>query len=68
MASEPGSHKNLRLLPEDEELKRSYLLWCERTWGGGDRLRLLVDQPFLHGDAKYALAMAIAQSKVLDRR
>jgi hypothetical protein len=63
--SEPGSHKNLRLLPEDEELKRSYLLWCERTWGGGDCLRLLVDKPFLDGDAKYALAMAIAQSKVL---
>ncbi|WP_245767850.1 restriction endonuclease fold toxin 5 domain-containing protein [Stigmatella erecta] len=65
MASEPGSHRNLRLLPEDEELKRQYLQWCERTWGGGDCLRLLVDKPFLAGDAKYALAMAIAQSKVL---
>ncbi|WP_444881620.1 SitA5 family polymorphic toxin [Hyalangium versicolor] len=65
MASEPGSTRNLRLLPEDEELKRRYLLWCERTWGGGDCLRLLVDKPFLDGDAKYALAMAIAHSKVL---
>ena len=65
MASEPGSHQNLRLLPEDEDLKRCYLLWCEQTWGGGDCLRLLVDKPFLDGDAKYALAMAIAQSKVL---
>ncbi|MFL5344309.1 MAG: hypothetical protein ACJ8AT_05925 [Hyalangium sp.] len=65
MASEPGSHQNLRLLPEDEELKRRYLLWCEQRWGGGDCLRLLVDKPFLDGDAKYALAMAIAQSKVL---
>ncbi|MFL5343145.1 MAG: Tox-REase-5 domain-containing protein [Hyalangium sp.] len=65
MASEPGSTRNLRLLPEDEELKRRYLLWCEQGWGGGDCLRLLVDKPFLDGDAKYALAMAIAHSKVL---
>ncbi|MDY7228140.1 Tox-REase-5 domain-containing protein [Hyalangium rubrum] len=63
--SAPGSHQNLRLLPEDAELKRRYLLWCERTWGPGDCLRLLTDKPFLEGDAKYALAMAIAQSKVL---
>jgi hypothetical protein len=65
MASEPGRHPHLRLLPEDEELKRRYLLWCEQTWEAGDCLRLLVDKPFLDGDAKYALAMAIAQSKVL---
>ncbi|KFE62740.1 Tox-REase-5 domain-containing protein [Hyalangium minutum] len=65
LALEPGSHQNLRLLPEDEELKRCYLEWCERTWGPGDCLRLLVDKPFLDGDAKYALAMAIAHSKVL---
>jgi hypothetical protein len=65
MASEPGSTRDLRLLPEDEELKRRYLLWCEHTWGGGDCLRLLVGKPFLDGDAKYALAMAIAHSKVL---
>ena len=65
MASEPGSARNLRLLPEDEELKRRYLLWCEHTWGGGDCLRLLVDKPFLDADARYALAMAIAHSKVL---
>jgi hypothetical protein len=63
--SSPVSHQDLRLSPEDEELKRSYLLWCERTWGPGDCMRLLVDSPFLDGDAKYALAMAIAQSKVL---
>jgi hypothetical protein len=65
LASEPDRHRNVRLLPEDEELKRCYLEWCERTWGGGDCLRLLVDKPFLDGDAKYALAMAIAHSKVL---
>ncbi|HYO72250.1 MAG TPA: hypothetical protein VEU33_39880 [Archangium sp.] len=65
IASEPGSTRKLRLLPEDEELKRRYLLWCEHTWGGGDCLRLLVDKPFLEGDARYALAMAIAHSRVL---
>ncbi|HLL05979.1 MAG TPA: restriction endonuclease fold toxin 5 domain-containing protein [Myxococcaceae bacterium] len=65
MASEPGSTRNLRLSPENEELKRRYLVWCEATWGGGDCLRLLVDKPFLDGDAKYALAMAIAHSQVL---
>ncbi|HEX8701937.1 MAG TPA: Tox-REase-5 domain-containing protein [Myxococcaceae bacterium] len=65
MVSEPGSYRHLRLLPEDEELTRQYLQWCGRTWGGGDCLRLLLDKPFLDGDAKYALAMAIAQSQVL---
>lgn len=65
LALEPDSHRNLRLLPEDEELKRCYLEWCARTWGPGDCLRLLVDKPFLEGDARYALAMAIAHSKVL---
>lgn len=65
VASTPGSTRNLRLLPAEEELKRCYLLWCERTWGPGDCLRLLVDKPFLDGDAKYALAMAIAHSNVL---
>ncbi len=65
LASEPGSTRNLRLLPEDEELRRRYLQWCKATWGGGDCLQLLVDKPFLDGDAKYALAMAIAHSKVL---
>jgi hypothetical protein len=63
--SEPADTRDLRLLPEAEELKRRYLLWCEQGWGGGDCLRLLVDKPFLDGDARYALAMAIAQSKVL---
>ncbi len=65
LPSQPGNHLNVRLLPEEEELKRCYLEWCERTWGPGDCLRLLVDKPFLDGDAKYALAMAIAHSKVL---
>jgi hypothetical protein len=61
----PGSGPNVGLSPEDEELKRRYLEWCEQEWGPGDCLRLLVDKPFLDGDDKYALAMAIAYSKVL---
>ena len=65
MGAEEGPSRNLSLQPEQEELKRRYLLWCEQRWGGGDCLRLLVDKPFLDGDAKYALAMAIAHSKVL---
>jgi hypothetical protein len=65
LTSEPGNTRNVRLLPEDGELTRRYLLWCDHTWGGGDCLRLLVDKAFLDGDAKYALAMAIAHSKVL---
>nr|WP_257446101.1 hypothetical protein [Archangium lipolyticum] len=32
--SEPGNAQDLRLLPEDEELKRCYLLWCERLMAG----------------------------------
>jgi hypothetical protein len=65
LPSDPGSTQNLRLQPEDEELKRRYLLWCEQTWEPGDCLRLMADKPFLDGDARYALAMAIAHSKVL---
>ncbi|MDY7229566.1 hypothetical protein [Hyalangium rubrum] len=65
ISSEAGSLQNLRLLPADEELNRHYLLWCERTWGPGDCLRLLVDTPVLDGDGKYALAMAIAHGAVL---
>jgi hypothetical protein len=63
--SAPGIGPNAGLSAEDEELKRRYLLWCEQEWGSGDCLRLLVDKPFLDGDDKYALAMAIAHSKVL---
>jgi len=64
-ASAPGSDPNGGLSPEDVELKRRYLEWCAQEWGPGDCLRLLVDKPFLDGDDKYALAMAMAHSKVL---
>jgi hypothetical protein len=61
----PEDHQKLELSPADAELKHRYLRWCERTWGPGDCLRLLVDSPMLDGDGKYALAMAIAHSRVL---
>lgn len=61
----PEDHQALALSPADAELRRHYLRWCERTWGPGDCLRLLVDSPMLNEDGKYALAMAIAHSRVL---
>jgi len=61
----PEDHQKLELPPADAELRRRYLRWCERTWGPGDCLRLLVDSPMLNEDGKYALAMAIAHSRVL---
>ncbi len=63
--SSPVSGLKGGLSPEDEELKRRYLEWCAQEWAPGDCLRLLVDKPFLDGDDKYALAMAIAHRKVL---
>lgn len=52
--------------PADAELNRQYKQWCGRMWGGPPRdcLHLLADRPVLDGDAKYALAMAIAQGAV----
>lgn len=47
-------------------LTREYLRWCERTQGGGDCLRLLVDGPVLRGDDRYALALALALGSVLE--
>ena len=64
--SSEQSPLKLELTPAEAELRRSYLAWCERTWGPGDCLRLLVDRPFLDGDGKYALAMAIAHGSVLE--
>jgi hypothetical protein len=66
MLSGAQDHLNLELSPAEAELRRSYLQWCERTWGPGDCLRLLVDKPLLDGDGKYALAMAIAHGSVLE--
>ncbi len=57
----------LELSAADVELNRLYCEWCGRAWGppARDCLLLLVDSPFLDGDGKYALAMAIARGAVL---
>jgi hypothetical protein len=62
----PRGHLLPELAPAAAELKRCYLQWCDRTWGEGDCLRLLVDRPALDNDGKYTLAMAIAQRHVLE--
>jgi hypothetical protein len=49
----------------EAELTREYLRWCQRTQGGGDCLRLLVDGPTVRGDDRYALALAISLGSVL---
>jgi len=64
-AEAPRAHLLPELAPAAAELKRCYLQWCDRTWGEGDCLRLLVDRPDLDNDGKYTLAMAIAQRHVL---
>jgi hypothetical protein len=48
------------------ELTREYLRWCERTQGGGDCLRLLVDGPTVRGEDRYALALALSLGSVLE--
>lgn len=50
----------------EAELTREYLRWCERTQGGGDCLRLLVDGPVLRGEDRYAVALALALGAVLE--
>ncbi|MFP2903993.1 hypothetical protein ACLESD_02740 [Pyxidicoccus sp. 3LFB2] len=50
----------------ESELTREYLRWCERTQGGGDCLRLLVDGPTVRGEDRYTLALAISLGSVLE--
>ena len=52
--------------PAEVELTRAYLHWCERTSRPGDCLRLLAENPTVNGDGRFALAMALAKSAVLD--
>ncbi|WP_164011139.1 hypothetical protein [Pyxidicoccus trucidator] len=52
--------------PAEAELTREYLRWCERTQGGGDCLRLLVDGPTVRGEDRYTLALAISFGSVLE--
>jgi hypothetical protein len=54
-------------VPQAEaELTRAYLRWCVRTGRPGDCLRLLVENPTVTGDGRYALALALAQGIVLE--
>ncbi len=48
------------------ELTRDYLRWCERTGRPGDCLRLLAESPFVTGDGRFSLALALAKGAVLD--
>jgi hypothetical protein len=48
------------------ELTRAYLRWCERTGRKGDCLGLLVERPSVTGDARFTLALALAQGVVLE--
>ncbi|WP_228558533.1 hypothetical protein [Myxococcus sp. AB056] len=62
----PGEHLAGEPPATEVELTRAYLRWCERTDRPGDCLRLLVENPTVTGDGRYALAMALAQGVVLD--
>ncbi|NTX02595.1 hypothetical protein [Myxococcus sp. CA040A] len=62
----PGEHLEGEQPATEVELTRAYLRWCERTNNPGDCLRLLVENPTVTGDGRYALAMALAQGVVLD--
>jgi hypothetical protein len=62
----PGEHLEGEQPATEVELTRAYLRWCERTNKPGDCLRLLVENPTVTGDGRYALAMALAQGVVWD--
>jgi hypothetical protein len=63
---EPGEHLEGESPAAEVELTRAYLRWCERTGRPGDCLRLLTESPTVNGDGRFALAMALAKSAVLD--
>nr|WP_253894944.1 hypothetical protein [Corallococcus exercitus] len=50
----------------DVEMTRAYLRWCVRTGRTGDCLGLLKESPVIAGDARFALALALAKGAVLD--
>ncbi|MFP2897850.1 hypothetical protein [Corallococcus sp. 4LFB] len=62
----PGEHLEGEQPATEVELTRAYLRWCGRTNKPGDCLRLLVENPTVTGDGRYALAMALAQGVVRD--
>lgn len=66
LIAHPDDSLTTQVSRADEELKRAYLLWCERTHRAGDCLRLLAQTPVLDHDGKYALAMSIAMGSVME--
>ncbi|AFE03708.1 hypothetical protein COCOR_00792 [Corallococcus coralloides DSM 2259] len=62
----PGEHLTSEQAHPDVELTRAYLRWCGRTGRTGDCLGLLKESPVITGDARFALALALAKGAVLD--
>ncbi|RKG87020.1 hypothetical protein D7W82_14875 [Corallococcus sp. CA049B] len=62
----PGEHLSSEQAQPDVELTRAYLRWCGRTGRAGDCLGLLKESPVVSGDARFALALAMAKGAVLD--
>ncbi|AFE05311.1 putative lipoprotein [Corallococcus coralloides DSM 2259] len=61
-----GDQRAAEFSPPDVELTRAYLRWCGRTGRTGDCLGLLKESPVVAGDARFALALALAKGAVLD--
>nr|WP_242592639.1 hypothetical protein [Corallococcus exiguus] len=62
----PGASLAADLSQPDVELTRAYLRWCGRTGPAGDCLGLLKESPVVAGDARFALALALAKGAVLE--
>nr|WP_253899671.1 hypothetical protein [Corallococcus carmarthensis] len=62
----PGEHLSSEQTQPDVELTRAYLRWCGRTGRAGDCLGLLKEIPVITGDARFALALALAKGAVLE--
>ncbi|NOK38297.1 hypothetical protein HMI49_34375 [Corallococcus exercitus] len=62
----PGEHLSSEQTQPDVELTRAYLRWCGRTGRAGDCLGLLKESPVITGDARFALALALAKGAVLE--
>ncbi|MBN8469959.1 hypothetical protein JYJ95_25905 [Corallococcus exiguus] len=62
----PGEHLSSEQTLPDVEMTRAYLRWCGRTGRAGDCLGLLKESPVIVGDARFALALALAKGAVLD--
>ncbi|GMU04829.1 SitA5 family polymorphic toxin [Corallococcus caeni] len=62
----PGEHLSSEQTQPDVEMTRAYLRWCGRTGRAGDCLGLLKESPVITGDARFALALALAKGAVLE--